>query len=223
MATVLITGCDRGLGEEFALQYAANGDRVIATCLDPHAFRERHEHLSGIEAVKLDITDEASVLRLAVELNGVSIDLLVNNAGIPGPHPGLQETDLTLWRNMLEVNLIAPFVVTRAFTEHVASSKRKMIAFITSRMGSIGLNNTASSYAYRSSKAGLNMVMKSLAIDLGPRQICVLGLHPGKVALQGEGGLSISESIARMRKVIDHSGPHQTGSFYDYNGQILPW
>lgn len=223
MATVLITGCDHGLGEEFALQYAAKGDRVIATCLDPDAFGERHKHLRTLETVKLDVTDEASVLLLAAELDGVAIDVLVNNAGIPGPHPDLRETDLVLWRNMLEVNLIAPFVVTRAFTEHVASSERKVIAFITSRMGSIGLNNTATSYAYRSSKAGLNMVMKSLAIDLGTRHICVLGLHPGKVARQGDGGLSISESIARMREVIDHSGPHQTGSFYDYNGQILPW
>ena len=223
MATVLITGCDRELGEEFALQYAAKGDRVIATCLDPDAFGERHKHLRTLETVKLDVTDEASVLRLAAELDGVAIDVLINNAGIPGPHPDLHETDLVLWRNMLEVNLIAPFVVTRAFTEHVARSERKVIAFITSRMGSIGLNNTASAYAYRSSKAGLNMVMKSLAIDLAPRQICVLGLHPGKIAGQGDGGLSKSESIVRMREVIDHSGPHQTGSFYDYNGQILPW
>lgn len=220
MATVLITGCDRGLGEEFALQYAAKGDRVIATCLDPDLFVQRHKR---IEVVKLDVTDEASVHRLAGELDGIAIDVLVNNAGIPGPHPGLEETDLTLWRNMLEVNLIAPFVVSRAFTEHVARSGRKVIVYMTSRMGSIGLNNTGQSYAYRSSKAALNMVMKSLAIDLGPRQICVLGLHPGKVSMQGEEGLSISESIARMREVIDHSGPHQTGSFYDYNGQILPW
>jgi NAD(P)-dependent dehydrogenase (short-subunit alcohol dehydrogenase family) len=223
MATVLITGCDRGLGEEFTLQYAARGDRVIATCLDPEAFGKTHRLGANVESVKLDVTDETAVLQLAAKLDGVAIDVLINNAGIPGPHPALEETDLTLWRSMLEVNLIAPFVISKAFAGHVAQSEQKVIAFITSRMGSIGLNNTGRSYAYRSSKAGLNMVMKSLAIDLGPRQICVLGIHPGNVSAQPGRGLTVSESVACMRDVIDHSGPHQTGTFYNYNGQILPW
>lgn len=223
MATVLITGCDRGLGEEFALQYAASGYRVIATCLDPDAFTEKHGPGLNVELVRLDVTNETAVLQLAVQLDGVAIDVLINNAGIPGPHPVLGETDLTLWRSMLEVNLIAPFVVSTAFAGHVARSEQKVIAFITSRMGSIGLNNTGRSYAYRSSKAGLNMVMKSLAIDLGPRQICVLGVHPGNVTVEPGRGLTLPESVASMREVIDHSGPHQTGTFYNYNGQILPW
>lgn len=223
MATVLITGCDRGLGEEFALQYATRGDRVIATCLDPEAFSRKHRLGANVEPVRLDVTDEAAVLQLAAQLYGVAIDVLINNAGIPGPHPVLEETDLTLWRSMLEVNLIAPFVISKAFAEHVAQSEQKVIAFITSRMGSISLNNTGRSYAYRSSKAGLNMVMKSLAIDLGPRQICVLGIHPGNVTVEPGRGLTVSESVASMRGVIDHSGPHQTGTFYSYNGQILPW
>lgn len=224
MATVLITGCDRGLGEELALQYSANGDRVIATCLDPDAFRALHPAHADIEAVKLDVTDEAAVLDLAMRLEGTSIDILINNAGIPGPHPTLSDTDLSLWRRMLEVNMIGPFVVSRAFEEHVASSEQKVIAFITSRMGSITLNNTGRSYGYRSSKAGLNMVMKSLAIDLGPRQVCVLAIHPGNVDTEGLGrGLTVSESVEHMRTVIAHAGPHQTGTFYAYNGQILPW
>lgn len=156
-------------------------------------------------------------------MHGTAIDVLINNAGIPGPHPPLEETDPKLWRQMLEVNLIAPFVISKAFAGHVASSEQKVIAFITSRMGSISLNNTGRSYAYRSSKAGLNMVMKSLAIDFGPRQICVLGIHPGNVTTTGDRGMTVSESVSRMREVIDHSGPHQTGTFYNYNGQILPW
>lgn len=222
MATILITGCDRGLGEEFARQYAARGDRVIATCLDPKTFADRHVN-AGIDAVKLDVTDEAAVRALAAELKGLAIDAVINNAGIPGPHPLMEETDLTLWRQMLEVNLIAPFVVSRAFIEHVALSEQKVIAFISSRMGSLGLNNTGRSYAYRSSKAGLNMVMKSLAIDLGLRDICVLGLHPGNVTIEGGRGLTTANSVAGMRGVIEHAGPHQTGTFYNYDGQILPW
>jgi NAD(P)-dependent dehydrogenase (short-subunit alcohol dehydrogenase family) len=223
MATVLITGCDRGLGEEFALQYAAKGDRVIATCLDPDAFSSSHPHIANIELEKLDVTEESAVFALAARLEGVAVDILINNAGIPGPHPPLEDTNPKLWRSMLEVNLIAPFVISKAFAAHVEKSEQKVIAFITSRMGSISLNNTGRSYAYRSSKAGLNMVMKSLAIDFGPRQICVLGIHPGNVTTTGDRGMTVSESVSRMREVIDHSGPHQTGTFYNYNGQILPW
>ncbi|GGA94881.1 short-chain dehydrogenase [Brucella endophytica] len=223
MATVLITGCDRGLGQEFALQYAMQGDRVIATCLDPTGLAARHQFGSNVELVRLDVTDGNAITRLGRDLEGQKIDILINNAGIPGPHPALEDTDIALWRSMLEVNLIAPFVVSKAFIEHVASSDRKVIAFISSRMGSIGLNNSGRSYAYRSSKAGLNMVMKSLAIDLAPRQVCVIGLHPGNVAAQGESGLSVAASVERMRAVIQELGPHQTGTVYNYNGQILPW
>jgi NAD(P)-dependent dehydrogenase (short-subunit alcohol dehydrogenase family) len=223
MATVLITGCDRGLGEEFALQYASKGDHVIATCLDPDQLAGRHKFGSNVDLVRLDVTDEAAVVRLADTLEGTKIDVLVNNAGISGPHPVLDETDMVLWRKMLEVNLIAPFVVSRAFAGHVASSEQKVIAFISSLMGSITLNNTGRSFAYRSSKAGLNMIMKSMAIDLGPRQICVIGLHPGKVVGTDEAGLLAKASVERMRGVIEECGPHQTGTFYNYNGQILPW
>jgi NAD(P)-dependent dehydrogenase (short-subunit alcohol dehydrogenase family) len=223
MATVLITGCDSGLGEEFALQYAAKGDHVIATCLDPEKLAARHDFGENVQVINLDVTDEHAVLRLAEDLQSEKIDILINNAGIPGPHLSLAETDLHLWRRMLEVNLIGPFVVSKAFMEHVARSEQKLIAFVSSRMGSISLNNTGLSYAYRSSKAGLNMVMKSFAIDLAPRQICVLGIHPGHVPFGGDAGLAASASVARMREVFAEAGPHQTGTFYNYNGQILPW
>lgn len=223
MATVMITGCDRGLGEEFALRYATEGNRVIATCLDPDQLAGKHRFGVNVELVRLDVTDETAVLRLAEDLQDERIDILINNAGISGPHPPLEETDLQLWRRMLDVNLIAPFVVSKALTEHVARSDQKVIVFISSRMGSVGLNNTGRSYAYRSSKAGLNMVLKSFAIDLGPRQICVIGIHPGKVAAAGETGLSIAASVDHMRAVIEQCGPHQSGTFYNYNGQILPW
>lgn len=223
MATVLITGCDRGLGEEFAIQYAGKDDRVIATCLDPDRLSARRQFGSNVDLVKLDVTDEDAILRLADDLRDQPIDILINNAGIPGPHPGFADTDIGTWRRMLEVNLIAPFVVSRAFTEHVAASNQKVIVFISSRMGSIGLNNTGRSHAYRSSKAGLNMVMKSMAIELGPREICVIAIHPGKVVATGETGLSTSASVERMRGMIEDCGPHQTGTFYNYSGQILPW
>ena len=134
---------------------------MIATCLYPETLLAKHEFGPNVEILKLDVTDETAVLRLAEQLKNERIDILINNAGIPGPHVSLEDTDIGLWRRMLDVNLIGPFVVSQAFIEQVARSDQKVIAFVSSRMGSIGLNNTGMSYDYRSSKAGLNMVMKS--------------------------------------------------------------
>lgn len=220
MATVFITGCDQGLGETFAVQYASAGHHVVATCLEPARLLAKHRFGSNVDVRKLDVTDHAAVLSLADELEALPIDILLNNAGVPGPHLSLQENDVDLWRRMLEVNLVAPLIVSRALLENVSRSSQKVIAFVSSRMGSIGLNNSGGSYAYRSSKAGLNMIMKSLAIDLAPQGICVLAIHPGKV---DGNGLSAADSVKAMRQLIDEAGPHQTGTFYNYNGQILPW
>jgi NAD(P)-dependent dehydrogenase (short-subunit alcohol dehydrogenase family) len=123
---------------------------------------------------------------------------------------------------MLEVNLVAPFVISRAFAEHVARSERKVIAFITSRMGSTGLNNTGRSYAYRSSNSALNMVMKSLAIDLGPPRSACSAFTPAKSRCK-------ATRVEHIRKHRAYAGGHRSFRpapdciFYDYNGQILPW
>ena len=125
------------------------------------------------------MTDHGAIARLAERLKGEPIDILLNNAAIARPHPGFGETDYALWRRILETNLIGPMKMAECFVEHVARSELKVMAFVSSRMGSIGSNNSGGSYAYRSSKAGLNMIAKSLAVDLAPREICVLALHPG--------------------------------------------
>ena len=223
MATILVTGCDMGLGVEFARQYAADGHRVIATCLDPATAKETAAIRGQIEVVGLDVTNLDAIEALATQLKHEPIDILLNNAAIARPHPPFGETDYPFWRRILETNLIGPMKMAECFVEHVARSDLKVMAFVSSRMGSNASNNSGGSYAYRSSKAGLNMIVKSLAIDLAPREICVLALHPGWAMTEPGARVPVGESVAGMRGVIHRSGRHATGSFVTYNDQPLPW
>jgi NAD(P)-dependent dehydrogenase (short-subunit alcohol dehydrogenase family) len=223
MATILVTGCDTGLGVEFAWQYAADGHQVIATCLDPSTAKETNAIGGNIEVVKLDVTDHAAIEALAQKLSREPIDILLNNAGIGRPHPPFGQTDYPFWRTILETNLIGPMKMAETFVEHVARSELKSMAFVSSRMGSIALNNSGGSYSYRSSKAGLNMIVKTLAVDLAPRHICVLALHPGWAATEPGARVPVAESVAGMRGVIHRAGRHHTGSYVTYNDQPLPW
>ena len=223
MATILVTGCDTGLGVEFARQYAGDGHRVIATCLDPNTARETAGIKGNIDVVKLDVTDHAAIEALAQRFAHDAIDILLSNAGIGRPHPPFGKTDYAMWRRMIETNLIGPMKMAESFVEQVARSELKMMAFVSSRMGSIASNNSGASYAYRSSKSGLNMVVKTLAVDLAPRSICVVALHPGWAMTEPGGRVPVSDSVAGMRGVLHRAGPHHTGSFVTYHDQPLPW
>ena len=223
MATVLVTGCDTGLGVEFARQYALEGHRVFATCLDPSTATETAAIRGNIEVVKLDVTDHAAIEGLSARLKGEAIDILLNNAGIGRPHPPFGATDYALWQRIFATNLVGPMKMAESFVEQVARSGAKMMAFVSSRMGSIALNNSGGSYSYRSSKAGLNMIVKTLAVDLAHRHICVLALHPGWAMTEPGARVPVAESVAGMRGVIHRAGRHHTGSYVTYNDQPLPW
>lgn len=223
MPTVLITGCDTGLGLEFARQYAAEGYRVYATCLDPTSAQAVSDLKGDVHVLKLDVSDLAAIEALAGALKSEPIDILLSNAGIGRPHPPFGETDYVNWRRILEVNLIGPLKLAESFIEHVAMSEMKVMAFVSSRMGSIGLNMTGGSYAYRSSKAGLNAVVKSLAVDLQPRHILVLALHPGWAKTEANARVDVDQSVAGMRAVIQRCSRHETGCFFAFNDTMLPW
>ena len=223
MPTVLVTGCDTGLGVEFARQYAADGWTVIATCLDPDRARETRAVAGDVRAMKLDVSDLAAIDALAAELRGEPIDILISNAGIGRPHPPFGKTDYALWQRMLAVNLIGPMRLAEAFVDHVAASRMKVMAFVSSRMGSMALNLTGGSYGYRSSKAGLNAVVKSLAVDLAPREILVLALHPGWAKTEPGARIDVDRSVAGMRAIIERCSRHETGSFLAFNDTPLPW
>jgi NAD(P)-dependent dehydrogenase (short-subunit alcohol dehydrogenase family) len=222
MPTVLITGCDTGLGVEFARQYAAEGCRVFATCLDPDSAKAARAIKGDVRVLKLDVSDLAAIDALAGEITE-PIDILVSNAGLGKHHPGFGSTDYDQWQRILAVNLMGPMRLAEAFVQHVARSSMKVMAFVSSRMGSIALNLTGGSYAYRSSKAGLNAVVKSLAIDLQPQGILVLALHPGWAKTEPGARVDVDRSVSGMRAVIQRCSRHETGSFFAFNDTLLPW
>ncbi len=224
--SVLITGASRGLGLEFARQYAADGWTVHAACRKPRAAAELGRIKGDVAVHKLDVTDGAAVAALAERLPE-PIDVLVNNAGIYGPaRQDYGDVDYAGWAETFAVNAMAPLRLAQAFAGHVARSDRRLIANITSQMGSIADNRSGGDYAYRSSKAALNMVMRSLAADLRRKRIVVIVVHPGWVRtdMGGRGApMSASNSVAAMRRLFGTVGPVDSGSFLSYDGGRLDW
>jgi NAD(P)-dependent dehydrogenase (short-subunit alcohol dehydrogenase family) len=222
--TILVTGANRGLGLEFARQYAADGWRVIACCRNPKDAPELKKVRAEVHA--LDVTSQESIQHLAKILNGASVDVLINNAGLHGDRRMFGETDVALWKQIFEVNTIAPVQMLAALLENIASSHHKKVVNITSKVGSISDNPGGGSYAYRSSKTALNMAMANAAHELKGRGITILLIHPGWVQTDMGGPsapVAIEQSITGIRRIIDKSTLAETGHFYDYTGKQLPW
>lgn len=229
-STILITGANRGIGLAMAERFAADGWQVLACCRDPsaanalQAVQESHETL---EIHALDVTDYARMGELAAELAGRPIDILLNNAGIYGPKGmGFGDVDPATWREVFEVNTIAPLMLVQALVEQVAASRQKLVAMMSSKVGSIADNGSGGSYVYRSSKTALNQVVKSLSIDLAERDISVVSLHPGWVRTDMGGPnaeITTAECIAGLRTILQSAGPAQSGQFIEYDGSRIPW
>lgn len=204
---------------------------MIAGCREPGTateLRQLAESSSGlVRVIALDVSDLASVRAAARALAGTPIDLLINNAGVGSPRgQKLGNLDYTAWARVLDVNTLGPMRVTEAFLEHLAAGDGKKVVTITSGMGSIADNSSGGSYAYRSSKAAVNMVVKSLSHDLAPRGITCIVMNPGWVRtdMGGPGGkISPAESIAGMRRVIAGLKPADSGNFFNYDGRSYPW
>ena len=227
MPTALITGANRGIGLEFSRQYAAMGWRVIATCGDPGSAADLKSISGDVSVEAMDVSDYANIQSLAKSLKREAIDVLVNNAGIHGPRPSrVGGIDYDAWAEVLKINTMGPMKVSEAFVEHVARSDLNTIVTITSKMGSIADNESGGAYPYRSSKAAVNAVMKSLAVDLRPRGITVVVFHPGWVATD-MGGPSApvgpDESVAGMIKTISKLKLSDSGKFLNYDGKKVAW
>jgi NAD(P)-dependent dehydrogenase (short-subunit alcohol dehydrogenase family) len=227
----LITGANRGLGLEFARQYLANGWQVYAACRDPESASELRRLADGsgqkLLIIGLDVTDPLSIKAAATELAGRAIDVLLNNAGVGGVRgQTIGNIDYKAWAKVLDVNTLGPMRVAEAFVDNVARSERKLIVTIISGMGSIADNTSGGAFAYRSSKAAVNMVMRSLAIDLAPRGITCVVVNPGWVQTDMGGSpatLTPAESVTRLRRFIDTLGPGQSGRFFNYDGREYAW
>jgi NAD(P)-dependent dehydrogenase (short-subunit alcohol dehydrogenase family) len=163
----------------------------------------------------------------AEALDGTAIDLLINNAATFAPDgPGtLMLPDIDEFTRVMRINAVAPVYVAGAFEEHVAASDRKLMVFIGTRSGSIGDNGSGGHYAYRCSKAALNMAVKSLSIDFAPRGVITAVLHPGSVATETRKGgqIPVDKSVSGMRTVIENLTPEMSGTFQRYDGGIIEW
>ena len=183
--TVLITGSDRGLGLEFARQYAAQGWDVIATARNPDGASDLKALAAGNKKVvieKLDVSKDADVATLAVKYKGKPIDVLLNNAGVTGKtatqHFGSYNRKDFL--EAMDVNAFGAIAVSQAFVENVAMSKQKKIVAITTTLGSIANAARATApFYYRVTKSALNMSMQALGTELRPKGIIVAVCSPG--------------------------------------------
>lgn len=220
MATALVTGANRGIGLELCRQLAARGYHVIATC------RRSSKELDalGVEVYPdVDVTSDKSVNLLAEKLQGRTIDLLINNAGVLSSED-LSDLDFASIQRQMEVNAYGPLRVTRKLLPNLKSGSK--VVLITSRMGSIGDNTSGGYYGYRMSKAALNAAGVSLARDLASQGIAVGILHPGPVRTDmtgGHGSVDPPEAVAGLLARIDELDLASTGRFRHANGEELPW
>jgi NAD(P)-dependent dehydrogenase (short-subunit alcohol dehydrogenase family) len=228
MHTILITGANRGIGLEFTKQYATDGWNVLACCREPQsasalqAYAKTHPN---IQIFVLDVADFKQIETLAAKLTGVAIDVLINNAGVY-PDGSADDVDGAAWSKAFKINSIAPYMMSQAFKSNVANSQLRKLATLSSKMGSIDDNTSGGSYIYRSSKTAVNMVMKSLSIDLAPMGIAVVTLHPGwvKTDMGGHNALIDTQtSVTGMRKVLENLNIKNTGKFIAYDGKEIAW
>jgi len=222
--TVLITGANRGLGLEFARQYAKAGWSVIGTARKPDKAADLN--VLGVQVMQLDVADAASVERLAAGLQDHPIDLLINNAGMADRNASFEAGTFDSVERVLAVNTVGPIRVTHALLPNLRLGQTKQVVSISSDLGSIANNTSGNFIGYRESKAALNMFTRTLAAELGDEGFTCIVMSPGWVRTDmggSEAPLSPAESITGMRAVIDGLNPDDNGSFRKYDGTTVPW
>ena len=229
MANVLITGSNRGIGLELAKQYAERGDHVLAACRNP-AGADDLQALAGenLSVHALVPTDGDSVAALVESVSSAGVDILINNAGTPGPAPE-QQTALNMdydgWLEAFNVNTVAPLRVLQALVPVMKNSDNAKAITISSQMGALDLN-WPTMYAYCSSKAAVNKVMRMISLDLAKENIAVGILHPGWVQTDMGGSqadITAAESAAGIISVVDGINLENTGCFMKWNGEPHNW
>ncbi|MFK7853601.1 MAG: SDR family oxidoreductase [Granulosicoccus sp.] len=225
MSTHLITGANRGIGYEMTRQLLAQEHHVVATCRDLSAAKELASLSGKLDLHELDVCSEPASRDLAAKLSGLTIDVLINNAGVMAQKQSLDDMDCAEWLTSFEVNAISPWRLSVDFAAHMEASERPRLVTITSQMGSLERAGS-DRVAYRSSKAAANMAMRTLALEWKPRGITVCMLHPGWVRTEmggSDAALGTIESAAGLLQVIDGLTLSDTGRFLDYQGIDIPW
>jgi len=202
--TWVVVGASRGLGAEFVAQLAADG-RDVAGLSRADGFDVRDEDAFSFDR---------------------PIDVLVVAAGVQNRVAGVEELDLQAVSDTFDVNTLGPLRVVRRLLPRLRAGNRRVIVFLSSRMGSFGEYDGPSMYAYRASKAALNMFVRCIADELEPDGFTCVAVHPGWVRTDMGGAsapLTAAESVAAMRALIDGLGPPDNGRFLDLHGRPLPW
>ncbi|MED5385272.1 MAG: SDR family oxidoreductase [Pseudomonadota bacterium] len=230
MATVLITGTNRGIGLEFVKQFLARGDTLLATCRDIASATELDRlkvNNEKLQIFELDVSSQESMESLPEKLEGQAIDIFINNAGVYGPRDSeFGNVSTGEWAKVFQINAKAPMILTQLLIENLHDGFEKKLIYISSKMGSIDDNKGGGSYVYRSSKAALNAVAKCIAVDLGNSGYSVAVLHPGWVQTDMGGPNALIDtgtSVSDMIDVIDNLNTQNSGSFFNYDGVIIPW
>jgi NAD(P)-dependent dehydrogenase (short-subunit alcohol dehydrogenase family) len=230
MPTLLITGANRGIGLEFVKQYAVAGWHVLACCRTPstagklQTLADLSQNRVSLHA--LDVANFPGIDALARQLRETPIDLLINNAGIYPDRGSFGQTDYEAWAMSFRINSMATLKMAEAFVGHLERGTGKTFVGISSKMGSIADNTSGGSYPYRTSKAAMGMVIKSLAHELASRSIRAVVLHPGWV-LTDMGGpnalITVEQSVSGMRQVLEGLSTADSGRFLAYDGKEVPW
>jgi NAD(P)-dependent dehydrogenase (short-subunit alcohol dehydrogenase family) len=228
--TVLITGASRGIGKAFAQAYHDNGWKVLVTARKPEEAASQLSFLSKESIFELDVASDESISHLKSKMSGIKVDLLINNAGIYlRDHGKMDELDAENLMIQYRVNAVGPLLVAKVLTENLMQAdKLTKIVNISSIMGSIDDNTSGGSFGYRASKAALNCLSKSLAINLKneKKNIAVMAIHPGYIKtdmthLQGE--MSPEEAVQKMMLQIEGLTMESSGCFMHRDGFSLPY
>ena len=249
--TVLVTGSNRGIGLELVTQYAADGWDVIATSRTPDdddKLQTLVRENSKVTIETLDVTDMDQIADLAEKYQGTAIDVLINNAGLLGGRPGQEWGNLNadLFSQLMAVNVFGPIKVSEAFAAHVAASEQKKIIVISSTIGSISrMQNPTPFPLLATSKAAVNMAMRTVAMQLKDQGVTVAMLMPGVVQtrmMYQAGGMSLeeaskqttfefdrpgtisaAESASRIKSVVESIDGSETGIFLNNDGSPVEW
>ena len=219
----IVTGANRGIGLELAKQLTARGEEVIATARDPQAATELVS--LGGRVVPLDVRDADSVASFVQALGDEPVDVLINNAGVGGGD-ALGNVDYDFAQRAFDTNALGTIRVVEAVLPKLKRSAVKKVANISSRMGSIEETTGGSYYAYRMSKAALNMATRCMAIDLKSDGVAVVSMHPGWVQTDMGGPnaeITTEESATAMLETIAGLSADQNGTLIDRDGAVIPW
>ena len=247
MATLIITGANRGIGLGLVKVYLENHWRVIATCRNPETATElmtlKEKYVEKISIVTMDVNDQTQIDAALKRVNGVPIDLLINNAGsvemekygsgayekidgIPIDDPDLRKYDYEEWESVLRTNILGPARVTGSFIDNLKQPEHSIVVMMTSGLASVSNTWQAGRYAYRTSKAALNMLMRSSGEWLESYGITAVAISPGWTRTD-MGGPNASNSIEQAAngifQVITGISSDDAGKFLNFDGTTLPW